>query len=121
MRGRLALRTLILLAMNVGNVAPLTTYAQSSPDIEIACDVEDALQQALARAPAGGRIVIRSGTCAGNFTLVRDVRILGSGSDRVVLRATNSASAAVTVERGVTATVSGVTIAAGRVGLLVNG
>ena len=121
MSGRLGVRTLVLLAMNVGIAAPFTTYAQSSPDIEISCDAGDALQRALAATASGGRIVIRSGTCIGNFTLVRDVRIQGSGYDRVTLRATDAASAVVTVPRGVTATISGVTIAGGRVGVLATG
>jgi hypothetical protein len=107
--------------MNVGIVAPFSTFAQGSLDTEITCDAEDALQKALATTAPGGRIIIRSGTCAGNLMLVRDVRIQGSGYDRVTLRATDPGSAAVTVERGVTATISGVTIAEGRVGVLVTG
>jgi len=112
---------LVLLAINVGIAAPFPTFAQSPTDIEISCDADDALQKALAVTSPGGRIVIRSGTCAGNVTLLRDVRIQGSGYDRVVLRATDAGSAVVTVERGVTATISGVTIAGGRVGVLANG
>ena len=71
MSKRVALRTLGLLAMNVGIAAPLDALAQPSSEIEIACDAGDSLQTALTGLAPGGRIVIRSGTCTGNFTLVR--------------------------------------------------
>jgi hypothetical protein len=103
--------------MNVGIAAPLDAHAQPSSEIEIACDAGDSLQTALTGLAPGGRIVIRSGTCTGNFTLVRDVRIQGSGYDRATLKAADAALPVVTVPRGVTATISGVSISGGRVGL----
>ncbi len=65
----------------------------------------------------GGRIIIRSGTCPGNLVISRDVRIQGGGHDLVSLTATDATLPVVTVPRGVTATISGVTISGGRVGL----
>jgi hypothetical protein len=121
MRERLAVHTLVLLAMNVGIAAPFVAHAQTSPDTEISCDTGEALEKALAATAPGGRIVIRSGTCTGNFKLVRDVRIQGSGYDRVTLRAFDAASPVITVPRGVAATISGVTIAGGRVGVSASG
>lgn len=111
----------ILIAMNVGIAIPLVAQAQSSAETDISCDQTDALQRAVDSTPAGGRIVIRSGTCNGNLTLVRDVRIQGAGYDRVTLRATDASLPVLTVPRGVTATISNVTLAGGRVGLLVTG
>jgi hypothetical protein len=114
-------RTAILMAINVGIALPLyaprTAHAQLPLDTEISCDAPDALQSTLTTVAPGGRIIIRSGTCSGNLTLVRDVRIQGSGYDRVTLRATDAAAPVITVPRGVTATISGVTIAGGRVGV----
>jgi hypothetical protein len=121
MSGRLAVRTLVLLAITIGIAAPFTTYAQTGFDTEISCDEGDALEKALAITAPGGRIIIRSGTCTGNVTLMRDVRIQGSGYDRVTLRAMDAGSPVVTIPRGVAATISGVTIAGGRVGVLTKG
>jgi hypothetical protein len=121
MRARLAVRTLVLLAITIGIAPPFTTHAQVVPDTEISCDEADAFAKALAVTAPGGRIIIRSGTCAGNVTLVRDVRIQGSGSDRVTLRAVDAGSPVVTIPRGVAATISGVTISGGRVGVLATG
>jgi hypothetical protein len=109
------------MAINVCIALPLIARAQPSSDTEISCETDDALQQALMAAPHGGRIIIRSGTCTANITLMRDVRIQGSGYDRVTLRAADPASPTVTVPRGVTATISGVTIAGGSVGVLAAG
>ena len=122
MSERATVRTAILIAMNMGIALPLLAprlaYAQLSPlETEISCDVPDALEKALTAVAPGARIIIRSGICTGNFTLGRDVRIQGSGSDLVTLRATDAAAAVLTVPRGVTATISGVTIAGGRVGV----
>ena len=121
MSERAALRTLVLLAMNVGIAAPLVAHAQPLPEIEIACDAGDSLQAALAAVATGGRIIIRSGTCTGNLTLARDVRIQGNGYDRVMLKATDRALPVVTVPHGVTAVISGVSISGGRVGLWMTG
>src|SRR5262245_7940049 len=121
MRRRLAVRTLGLVAINVGIAAPFTTSAQIVSDIEIACDAGDALERALAITPPGGRIVIRSGTCTGNLIISRDVRIQGSGHDRVTLLGTDATSPVVTIPRGVAATISGVTVTGGRVGVLATG
>jgi hypothetical protein len=112
---------LVLLAITIGIAPPFTVFAQAVPDTEISCDAGDTLERALAVTAPGGRIVIRSGTCAGNLTLVRDVRIQGSGYDRVTLRAVDAGSPVVTIPRGVAATISGVTIAGGRVGVLATG
>lgn len=49
------------------------------------------------------------------------MRIQGNGSDRVTIRAADSSRPVLAVPRGVTATISGVTIAGGRVGVEVNG
>jgi hypothetical protein len=121
MRVRTVVGMWILTAMNVGIAVPLVVHAQPSADTEVSCDKPGALQHAVERTPAGGRIVIRSGTCTGNVTLVRDVRIQGGGYDRVTLRAADPALPALTVPRGVIATISNVTIAGGRVGLLITG
>jgi hypothetical protein len=121
MRMRAAVGIWLLTASAVGIAVPLVAHAQPSAEAEIACDEPDALANALAAAAAGGRIIIRSGTCTGNFTLIRDVRIQGSGDDRVTLRAADQTRPVVTVPRGVTATISGVTISGGRVGALVTG
>src|SRR5688572_20097832 len=117
MRERATVGIWMLTAIAVGIAVPLVAHAQPSPETEISCDTRDALQNALAITPAGGRIIIRSGTCTGNLTLTRDVRIQGNGYDRVTLRAADAASPVVTVPRGVTTTVSGVTISGGRVGM----
>jgi hypothetical protein len=106
--------------MNVGIALPPPAHAQQSEQ-EISCDVHDALQNALTRIAPGGRIIIRSGTCTGNITLVRDVRIQGSGDDRVTLRASDQASPVLSIPRGVTAAIAGVTISGGRVGVLLAG
>ena len=82
---------------------------------EISCDTPDALQHALRSAPAGGRIIIRAGVCTGNFALSRDIRVQGSGLDQVTLKAADPAQPVVTVPRGITATISGVTIKGGTV------
>ena len=112
-----AVRTLVFLAMNVGIAAPLVAHAQPLSEIEISCDAGDSLQTALATVAPGGRIVIRSGTCTGNLVLSRDVRIQGGGYDLVALKAADASLPVVSVPRGVTATISGVTISGGRVGL----
>lgn len=119
MRARVPVSIWMLIA--VGIAFPLVGHAQPTTEPEISCDTRDALQQALLTTPTGGRIIVRSGTCTGNFTLTRDVRIQGSGYDRVTLRAADASLPVVTVQRGVTATISGVTIAGGRVGALVSG
>jgi hypothetical protein len=111
----------MLIAIAVGIAFPVVGHAQPSPESEISCAAPDALQQALLLTPTGGRIIVRSGTCTGNFTFTRDVRIQGSGYDQVTLRAADAALPVVTVPRGVTATISGVTISGGRLGALVNG
>jgi hypothetical protein len=121
MRERATVGIWLLIAAAVGIALPLVAHAQPLAEAEIACDQPDALANALAATAAGGRIIIRSGTCRGNFTLTRDVRIQGSGDDRVTLRATDPALPVVTVRRGVTATISGVTISGGQVGALVTG
>ena len=110
-------RTLALLAMNVCIAAPLLAHAQPTSEVEISCDTGDSLQAALAALAPGGRIVIRSGTCTGNLSLSRDVRIQGAGYDLVTIKAADASLPVVTVPRGVTATISGVTISGGRVGL----
>jgi hypothetical protein len=112
---------LVILALSVGIGDPLPVHAQPASEIEIACDAVDSLESALAAVTSGGRIIIRSGTCAGNFTISRDVRIQGSGYDLVTLRATDASSPVITVPRGVTATISGVSISGGRVGILSTG
>ena len=53
--------------------------------------------------------------------LSRDIRIQGRGFDQVSPRAADPAQPVVTVPRGITATISGVAIAVGRVGVLVIG
>jgi hypothetical protein len=111
----------MLIAISVGIALPLVMHAQPSIETEISCDAPDALQNALATTPSGGRIIIRSGTCTGNFTLARDVRIQGNGYDRVTLRGQDAAFPVLTVPRGVTTTISGVTLAGGRVGAFVTG
>ena len=121
MSERAALRTLVILAMNVGIAAPLPARAQTTSEIEIACDAADALPSALAAVTSGGRIIIRSGTCTGNFTISRDIRIQGSGYDLVRLKAADPSSPVITVPRGVTATISGVSISGGSVGILSTG
>ena len=118
MSERALVRTLALLAMNVGIAAPLLAHAQTTSDVEISCDAGDALEAALTTLAPGGRIVIRSGTCTGNLSLRSDVRIQGAGYDLVTIKAANASSPTVTVLRGVTATISGVTISGGRVGVL---
>ena len=110
-------RTLALLAMNVCIAAPLLAHAQPTSEVEISCDTGDSLQAALAALAPGGRIVIRSGTCTGNLSLSRDVRIQGAGYDLVTIKAADASLPVVTVPRGVTASISGVTISGGRVGL----
>jgi hypothetical protein len=105
--------------MNIGIALPLA-HAQPS-EIEISCDVPNALQDALTAIASGGRIIIRSGTCTGNITLRRDVRIQGAGDDRIILRASDPASPVLTVPRGVTAAIAGVTVAGGRVGVSLAG
>ena len=110
-------RTLALLAMNVCIAAPLLAHAQPTSEVEISCDAGDSLQAALAALAPGGRIVIRSGTCTGNLSLSRDVRIQGAGYDLVTIKAADASLPVVTVPRGVTATISGVSISGGRVGL----
>jgi hypothetical protein len=121
MSERVALRTLVVLAMNVGIAAPLPAQAQPASEIEIACDAGDSLQSALSTVTSAGRIIIRSGTCTGNFTISRDVRIQGSGYDLVTLKAADPSSPVITVPRGVTATISGLSITGGRVGILSTG
>jgi hypothetical protein len=107
--------------MNVGITAPLVAHAQLLSEIEISCDASDSLQTALGAVAPGGRIIIRSGTCTGNLVISRDVRIQGGGHDLVSLTATDATLPVVMVPRGVTATISGVTISGGRVGLLSTG
>src|SRR5688572_630694 len=121
MRERVTVGIWLLTALGVGIAFPFVAHGQPSPESEISCESPNALQNALTTTPTGGRIIIRSGTCTGNFTLIRDVRIQGSGFDRVTLRAADPALAVVTVPRGTTTTISGVTITGGRVGALVSG
>jgi predicted outer membrane repeat protein len=121
MRERMAVGIWMLIAGSVGTTLPVVARAQPSVESEISCDTPDALQHELTTIAAGGRIIIRSGTCTGNFTISRDVRIQGSGFDQVALRAADPALPVVTVPRGATATISGVTIAGGRIGILVTG
>jgi hypothetical protein len=121
MRVRIAMGIQVLIATSVGIVFPVVAHAQPSLDAEISCDTPDALQSALTTTPSGGRLIIRSGICTGNFTLIRDIRIQGSGFDQVTLKAADPAQPVVTVTRGSTTTISGVTIAGGRVGVLVSG
>ena len=121
MRERVPVGIWLLTALGVGIAFPLVAHARPSSVAEISCDTRDALQNALTTTPTGGRIIIRSGTCTGNFTLIRDVRIQGSGFDRVTLRAADSAMPVVTVPRGTTTTISGVTITGGHVGALISG
>ena len=111
----------MLIAGSVSIAFPVVAHAQPSTEAEISCDAPDALQRALISTPAGGRIIVRAGTCTGNLTLSRDIRIQGSGFDQVTLRSADPAQPVVTVPRGITATISGVTIAGGRVGVLVTG
>src|SRR5688572_29002730 len=111
-------RTLVLIAMSVGIAAPLDAHAQRVTETEISCEADGgSLQAALTAIQPGGRIVVRSGTCTGNLILSRDVRIQGSGHDLVTLRAADPASPVVSVPIGVTTTISGVTIAGGRIGI----
>ena len=121
MRKRIVVGIWMLIAGSVSIAFPLVAHAQPSAESEISCDAPDALQHALMTIPAGGRIIVRAGTCTGNFMLSRDIRIQGSGLDQVTLRAADPAQPVVTVPRGITATISGVTIAGGRVGVLVIG
>src|SRR5687767_7668878 len=121
MRDRIVVGIWMLTAGSVSIALPVVANAQPSAESEISCDSPDALQHALIAIPAGGRITIRAGTCTGNFTLSRDIRIQGSGFDQVTLRSGDPAQPVVTVPRGITATISGVTIAGGRVGVLVTG
>ena len=121
MRPRAIVGIWMLIASAMGIALPVVGHAQPSPESEISCETRDALQQALLTTPIGGRVIVRSGICTGNFTLQRDVRIQGSGYDQVTLRAADAALPVVTVPRGVTATISGVTIAGGRVGALISG
>jgi len=111
----------ILTAMQLSIAVPHVVHAQPPAETHVSCEQPGALQRAVEHTPAGGRILIREGTCAGNITLVRDVRIQGAGSDRVILRAADPALPVLTVPRGVTATISNVTLTGGRVGLLVTG
>jgi hypothetical protein len=121
MKDRALVGISLLIPTALGIALPHVAHAQPSAQTEISCDQPDALANALAATAAGGRIVIRSGTCTGNITLTRDVRIQGAGDDRVTLKASDAALPVVTVPRGVTATISGVRISAGRVGALVTG
>jgi hypothetical protein len=111
----------VLIATSVGIAIPVVAHAQPPAETEISCDAPDALQNALMTVPSGGRIIIRSGTCTGNFALNRDIRIQGSGFDQVTLKAADPAQPVVTVPRGTTTTISGVTISGGQVGVLVIG
>ncbi len=121
MRQRATVGIGMLIWMCVGIALPLVAHAQPSSETEISCDAPDALQKALAAASTGGRIIIRAGTCIGNFTLVRDVRIQGGGYDHVMIRAADPSQPVLTVPRGVITTISGVTLAGGRVGVLITG
>ena len=121
MRDRIAMCIHVLIVTSVGSAFPVVAHAQPSPEAEISCDTPDALQSALTMAPSGGRIIIRSGICTGTFALNRDIRIQGSGFDQVTLRAADPSQPVVTVPRGSTTTISGVTIAGGHVGILVSG
>src|SRR5690348_6310770 len=121
MTDRIAMGIRVLIVTGVGIGFPVVAHPQPSPEAEISCDKPDALQSALVMVPSGGRIIIRSGTCTGNFALKRDIRIQGSGFDQVTLKAADPAQPVVTVHRGSTTTISGVTIAGGRVGVLVSG
>ena len=121
MRDRVAMGIQVLIATSVGIAIPVVAHAQPSAESEISCDTPDALQHALTTAPSGGRIIIRSGICTGNFALNHDIRIQGSGFDQVTLKAADPALPVVTVPRGSTTTISGVTITRGRVGILVTG
>src|SRR5688572_3988121 len=121
MRERVTVGIWLLTALGVGIAFPFVAHGQPSPESEISCESPNALQNALTTTPTGGRIIIRSGMCTGNFTLIRDVRIQGSGFDRVTLRAADSALPVVTVPRGSTTTISGVTITGGHVRALTIG
>ena len=76
----------MLIARSVSIAFPVVAHAQPSAESEISCDEPDALPHALMTIPAGGRIIVRAGTCSRNFTLSRDIRIQGSGFDQVMLR-----------------------------------
>jgi hypothetical protein len=121
MAERGAVRTLVLLAMNVGIVAPHIAHAQPFAEREISCDAGDTLEAALASLSPNGRIIIRSGTCVGNLTIDRDVRIQGAGYDRVTLKAADPAQPVLTIPFGITATISGVLVTGGRVGISTTG
>jgi len=54
MSERAAIRTLILVAMNVGIAFPLSTQAHSPSEIEVACDDKDALRSVIAAITPGG-------------------------------------------------------------------
>lgn len=111
----------MLIAISLGITVPLVAHGQPSTEAEITCDNPDALQKALATTPTGGRILVRSGICTGNFTLARDVRIQGSGYDRVTLLGADAAQPVLTVPRGISTTLSGITLSGGRVGVLITG
>ena len=81
MRKRIVVGTWMLIAGSVSIAFPLVAHAQPSAESEISCDAPDALQQhALMTIPAGGRIIVRAGTCTGNFMLSRDIRIQGAAA-----------------------------------------
>ena len=109
MSKRTAVRTLVLLAMNVGIAAPLLAHAQPASEVEISCDAGDSLQTALAALAPGGRIVIRSGTCTGNLALDSRRAHPGRRPRSGDAQSRRRALPVVTVPRGVTATISGVT------------
>jgi hypothetical protein len=74
----------MLIAGSVSIAFPLVAHAQPSAESEISCDAPDALQHALMTIPAGGRIIVRAGTCE---LRAQSRYPHSSGFDQVTLRA----------------------------------
>jgi hypothetical protein len=117
MRERIVVGIWLLIAESVSIAFPVVAHAPPSADSESSYDAPEALQHALMTIPAASSSAQES---------AQELHAQSQHSHprqrlRSSVAAGDPAQPVVTVPRGITATISGVTIAGGRVGVLVIG
>jgi hypothetical protein len=117
MPDRARVSAFLILATIGALVAAAPADAQAPSELEVRCDAGDSLEAALASIETGGRILLRSGVCTGNFSITRTVRIQGEGLDRVTLQAADPARPVVQISAGITVKVQGITVRGGHIGV----
>jgi hypothetical protein len=90
----------------------------AADDLVVPRDFAD-IQQAITRARVGDRVIVQAGTYDDNLRMRSGVDVLGVETARVILRARNPATAAVTFDTVTGSTLSGFTLDGGTIGVQV--